>query len=146
VIVAYMNRLCRNGDVKREVVNRIEAVGGEVWAADMGAVSHRTAALRLTSDVVAAMDQFYAEATGERLAGTQADAIAEGIPIGAVGPGYRKDPTTRRLVVHAAEAKVMREAFELRAEGKSWRAVQRHMAAGGIVRSAGSVRKLLHSR
>src|SRR5215471_12379646 len=44
LIVAYFNRLCRNGAVKREVVQRVEAAGGRILAIDMGAISHATAA------------------------------------------------------------------------------------------------------
>jgi DNA invertase Pin-like site-specific DNA recombinase len=146
VIVAYFDRLARNIDVKREVIRRIEAAGGRVFAVDFGGVSHATAVQELTSDLLASMHHYYARQIGERLAVTQAAAISEGLPIGTIPPGYRQDPETFRLVKHEAEARVMHEAFEMRAEGTSWRAIQRYMAERGIVRSTNSVRKLLHSR
>jgi DNA invertase Pin-like site-specific DNA recombinase len=146
LIVAYFDRLMRDLDVKREVVRRVEAVGGMVFAVDFGAVSHATAIQRLTSDIVGAHAEYVSRSTGERLGGIQAAAIAEGLPIGAIAPGYRQDPETFRLVDHPTEGPVMTEAFRMRADGASWRRVRQYMADNGIERTVGSVRKLLHSR
>jgi DNA invertase Pin-like site-specific DNA recombinase len=146
LIVAYFDRLMRDIDVKREVVRRVEAAGGTVFAVDFGAVSHVTAMQRLTSDMLAIHAEYISRSTGERLGGIQAAAIQEGLPIGTIPPGYRQDPETFRLVKHEEEAGVMHEAFEMRAAGTSWRAIQKYMAERGIVRSTNSVRKLLHSR
>src|SRR5262249_8283820 len=131
IIVAYFDRLARNLDTQREVVDRVEAAHGEVFAVDTGAISHGTSAQRLQSGVLGLMAEHYASQTGEKLADTQDAAIAEGIPIGALPPGYRKDPLTRRVVLHEAEAEVMRTAFALRADGASWAKVRRYMATAG---------------
>jgi len=146
LVVAYFNRLCRKVEVRREVVERVERAGGRVLAVDFGLVTDKTAVQWLTGTLMMAMEEYYSRQLGERLGITQSNSIDAGVPIGTIPPGYRKDPITRRLVVVEDEATVMREAFAMRVEGKSWRTIQRHMAAGGIVRSTGSVRKLLHSR
>lgn len=146
LVVAYFDRLCRNVHVKSEVVQRVEAAGGRVLAVDFGEITEKTAAQWLSSTLMAAVAEYVSRQTGERLGGTQALSIAAGVPIGAIPPGYYKDPETRRVKVNEAEAEVMRGAFELRAGGASYNVVRRHMAKGGIVRGHGSVVKLLHSR
>jgi DNA invertase Pin-like site-specific DNA recombinase len=151
LVVAYFDRLCRSIQIKSEVVLRVEAAGGRVLALDFGEVTEKTAVQWFSSTMVAAVAEYLSRSVGERLAGTQKMSIDAGVPIGTVPPGYRKDddptsPTYRRIVLHTAEAAVMSEAFRLRADGASWRAVRKHMADGGIVRTVGSVRKLLHSR
>ena len=145
LIVAYFNRLCRNGAVKREVVQRVEAAGGRILAIDMGAISHATAAQWLTSEIVMVIEEYYSRQLGERLGNTQKNSIAAGVPIGTIPPGYAKDEYTRRLKVVEAEAEVMREVFSMRADGASLSAVRKYMARHGIVRSLNSVRRLLHS-
>src|SRR5215471_1036167 len=145
LIVAYFNRLCRNGAVKREVVQRVEAAGGRILAIDMGAISHATAAQWLTSEIVLVIEEYYSRQLGERLSNTQKNSIMAGIPIGTIPPGYAKDEVTRRLHVVEAEAEVMREVFKMRADGASLSLVRRYMRRHGIVRSLNSVRKLLHS-
>lgn len=146
LVVAYFDRLCRSIAIKSEVVTRVEAAGGRVLALDFGIVTEGTAVQWFSSTMVAAVAEYLSRSVGERLAGTQKMSIDAGVPIGTVGPGYRKDEATRRIVLHPAEAAVMKEAFRLRADGASWRAVRKYMADNGIVRTVGSVRKLLHSR
>ncbi len=146
LVVAYFDRLVRNLRVQAEVVQRVEAAGGRVLALDFGEVTEKTAAQWLSSTLMGAVAEYYARSVGERLASTAAMAIASGVPVGALPPGYRRDPATRRVVLHEAEAAVMREAFAMRADGASWSAVRGFMAANGIVRSIGNTRTLLHSR
>jgi DNA invertase Pin-like site-specific DNA recombinase len=146
LVVAYFDRLCRSIQVKSDVVTRVEAAGGRVLALDFGIVTEGTAVQWFSSTMVAAVAEYLSRSVGERLAGTQKMSIDAGVPIGTVGPGYRKDEVTRRIALHPAEAAVMKEAFKMRATGSSWRAVRKYMADNGIVRTVGSVRKLLHSR
>jgi hypothetical protein len=60
-------------------------------------------------------------------------------------PGYQRGPD-RRLVVDEAAAAVVRQAFQMRADGSSWRQVRDFLADHGVVRSMGGVEKLLSSR
>jgi DNA invertase Pin-like site-specific DNA recombinase len=146
LVVAYFDRLVRSLEVQREVLERVEAAGGKVLAVDFGEVATRTASQWLSSTLVGAVAEYYSRSVKERLGGTQAMSIKDGIPIGTIPVGYTQDPLTRRLKVVPEEAVVMQEAFRMRADGASWTAVRNHLARHGIIRSTGSVRKLLHSK
>lgn len=146
LVVAYFDRLVRSLEVQREVLARIEKAGGMVLAVDAGEVATRTAAQWLSSTLLGTVAEYYSRSVGERLGNTQAMSIADGIQIGSIPPGYVQDPETRRLVVVPEEKEVMREAFKMRADGAAWATVRRYMAEHGIVRSVGSVSKLLHSK
>lgn len=146
LIVAYFDRLVRNLRVQFEVLDRVEAAGGRVVSVDFGEITEKTAAQWLSAVMVGAMAEYQSRSVGERLASTQAMAIEEGLAIGSIAPGYSEDPITHRLVLHEEEAAVMKEAFRMRADGVSWRHIRAYMARNGIVRTVGSVRKLLHSR
>jgi site-specific DNA recombinase len=146
LIVAYFDRLVRNLKVQFEVIERVEAAGGRVLAVDFGQINTQVAVQWLSSVIVGAMAEYQSRSVGERLATTQKMAIADGLAIGSIPLGYSEDPESHRLVVHDAEATLVKEAFEMRAEGKSYNAIRNHLAAGGVVRGINSIRKMLKSR
>jgi len=146
LIVGYFDRLCRSLDVQRAVLERVEKAGGRVLAVDFGEVQTKSAAQWLSATVVGAMAEYQSRSVGERLASTQKMAIEDGLAIGSIPLGYSEDPESHRLVIHEAEAKLVREAFEMRAEGKSYNAIRNHLAAGGVQRGINSIRKMFGRR
>jgi site-specific DNA recombinase len=146
VVVAYFDRLFRNLRVQAEVVERVEYAGGSVLTADVGEVRANTAGSWLSSTLLGAVAEYHRRKTKESTNEARRRAIARGIPASVtIVPGYRRGPD-RRLVVDEHEAATVRQAFELRAEGGSWRQVRDFLADHGITRTLGGVMKLLSSR
>jgi DNA invertase Pin-like site-specific DNA recombinase len=146
LVVAYFDRLFRNLRVQADIVERVERAGGSVLTADVGEVRANTAGSWLSSTLLGAVADYQRRMTKERTNEARRRAIDRGIPASAtVVPGYRKGPD-RRLVVDEHEAATVRQAFELRAEGGSWRQVRDFLADHGITRTLGGVMKLLSSR
>src|SRR4051794_21096887 len=56
--VAYLDRLTRDPSVRDEVVDRVEAAGGEVWNVDMGGQTNRDAAQQLTGTLASAVHRY----------------------------------------------------------------------------------------
>jgi DNA invertase Pin-like site-specific DNA recombinase len=146
VVVAYFDRLFRNLRVQAEIVERVERAGGSVLTADVGEVRANTAGSWLSSTLLGAVADYQRRMTKERTNEARRRAIARGIAVSVtVLPGYRRGPD-RRLIVEKREAAIVRQAFELRAEGGSWRQIRDFLAEHGISRSLGGVMKLLSSR
>lgn len=77
-----------------------------------------SAANRLTTNIIAAASEFQLEMTRERMADSRAALKRKGRRVaGRVPFGYRADVATKQLVVHEAEATVLRRLFELAASG-----------------------------
>lgn len=146
LIVSYFDRAFRSTKVKQEVVDRVEAAGGRLLALDMGAISHVTAAQWVTSSVMTLVAEYVARSAGERTAAAQERSIRNGAPImRSIPAGYRKGPD-KILEVQEDEARAIREAFCLRADGASLREVRDFLRSRGISYSTGGVRALLRSR
>ena len=71
IVVAYFDRLVRSLKVQLEVIERVEHAGGEVYAIDHGRLTNGTAAMRMSSNMMGAAFQYYAEVTGEKVAAAQ---------------------------------------------------------------------------
>lgn len=83
-----------------------------------------SAAHRLTFNIVAAASEFQLEMTRERMADSRAALKRQGRRVaGRVPFGYRTDDATKQLVVHPAEAAVMRRLFELASSGSRPQAI-----------------------
>jgi DNA invertase Pin-like site-specific DNA recombinase len=146
VVSAFFDRLFRSLPVQADVVDRIERAGGSVLTGDVGAVRADTAGSWLSSTLLGAVAEYQRRMTRERTGEAKRRAIERGVSTSArVVPGYRRGED-RRLVVVEAEAEVMRAAFQLRADGASWRAVQTFLRGNGIQRSVGGVVQMLGSR
>lgn len=75
----------------------------------------------------------------ERTQGPRKLLRAQGMYVeGCVPFGYRRDDASRRLVVHPEEAKIIREMFELAANGKSVVAIGKHLRTNYM--DAGSIK------
>jgi DNA invertase Pin-like site-specific DNA recombinase len=117
VVACYFDRLFRQIDVQRQVLKRVEAAGGEVYACDIGEVSHRTASRKLTATMLGAISEYYAELIREKTLPAKERAVARGEPpYPLIVAGYRLGPT-RRIEVDPTQAPLVQQAFELRAAG-----------------------------
>jgi DNA invertase Pin-like site-specific DNA recombinase len=146
VIAAYLDRLCRSLDVQRQLIERVEAAGGEVRALDVGAVSHKTATTKLSATLLGAFAEYQRDRARENARASHARAIARGVPPWPnIIPGYRRGPD-EVLVPYPPEVGAVREAFRMRAKGAPIAKVREYLAGQGIERSEHGVTSLVESR
>src|SRR6516165_3673905 len=89
IVVAYFDRLVRSLKVQLEVIERVEQAGGEIFALDHGKLTNGTAATRLSTNMMGAVFQYFAEVTGEKVTAAQARAVVRGVlPNSRIVPGY----------------------------------------------------------
>jgi site-specific DNA recombinase len=145
-VVAYFDRLVRSLAVQREVVERIERAGGAIVAVDVGEVRSDTASRRLSSTMLGMVAEYHRRVTAERTSEAKRRAIADGRPtFPNIPPGLRQRKDGR-LEPHPTEATIVRDAFELRANGATVREVRGFLRANGIERSFHGVQAMLTSR
>jgi DNA invertase Pin-like site-specific DNA recombinase len=144
IMVAYMDRLVRSTKVQQEVVERVEAAGGEVLTLDFGKISNGTAIQRLTSTFLGAVHEYVAEQIREKAGEGQARAVEAGKFIGPVPTGYVSNGGV--LAIDEDVAEVVREAFERRDMGATYAQVRAFLAERGIDRTVSGVRQMLSSR
>lgn len=146
VVGAYLDRLIRSLKVQTELVERVEAAGGQVLAVDVGAITNGSAGQWLSSTLLGAVAEHQRRVSAERAGEAQARAVARGVaPYPSVLPGYVRgedgilepDPIT---------APIIAEAFQMRAGGATVKAVREFLAEHGIKRSYHGVTSLLGSR
>jgi site-specific DNA recombinase len=146
IVAAYFDRLVRSMRVQDELVSRVERAGGQVLAVDIGQVTNGSAGQWLSGTMLGAVSEYQRRTTAERSREAQARAVARGVPpYSKIPPGYLRGDDGR-LVPDPELAPVVARAFELRAEGKSVRAIRAFLAENGIERSHHSVVVLLASR
>jgi DNA invertase Pin-like site-specific DNA recombinase len=146
ILVAYFDRLVRSLKVQLEVIERVEKAGGEIFALDHGKLTNGTAATRLSTNMLGAVFQYFAEITGEKVTAGQARAVAHGIyPNPRCPPGLRKRPDGV-LEPDPKLAPVIVEAYKRRDRGATLREVQALLAEHGVERAIGGVNKILSSR
>jgi site-specific DNA recombinase len=145
VVVAYFDELVRSLTVQAEVLERVEAAGGQVLAVDVGEVRADTAGRWLSSTMLGMVAEYARRSTSERTAEAKRRAVARGVP-----PFPRTPPGYRRLKDGTLEpdknAAAVTEAFNLRAGGATIAEVRAYLAAHGIVRSFHGTQALLASR
>lgn len=143
---AYLDRLTRDPRVRDEVVERVEAAGGQVWTVDMGRQTNGTAAEQLTGTLASAVHRYVRRVNAERSAEAQQRAIARGVPPWAGAPlGYERGEDGR-LRPDADTAQLVADAFRLRADGATIERVREHLRDHGVERSYHGVQHLLCSR
>jgi len=146
LLVAYFDRLVRNTRVQAEVIDRVEAAGGGVFALDVGEVSNATAGQWLTAQVHGMMAEYHARITGEKTARARRDAVARGVPVFPnLPPGYVRGEDGRLVVVKAERAAII-GVFELRAQGASLSACRAFLKAHGIERTYRGTQTLFSNR
>jgi DNA invertase Pin-like site-specific DNA recombinase len=146
VAAAYFDRLFRSLATQGEVIERVEAAGGQVLAVDVGQVTNGSAGQWLSGTMHGLVAEYQRRSGKERSAEAQARAIARGVvPWPKVTPGYVRgedgrfypDPEKRGTVA---------EAFEMRAAGATVKQIAAFLRANGIDISYNGVGGLLGSR
>ena len=146
IVVAYFDRLVRSLKVQLEVIERVERAGGEIFALDHGKLTNGTAATRLSTNMMGAVFQYFAEVTGEKVTAAQARAVARGVlPNSRIVPGYIRGEDDV-LVVVPELAPVVREVFERRDRGATIVELQAFLLERGVERSVAGVASMLRSR
>jgi DNA invertase Pin-like site-specific DNA recombinase len=146
IVVAYFDRLVRSLKVQLEVIERVERAGGEIYAIDHGRLTNGTAATRMSTNMMGAAFQYYAEVTGEKVKAAQERVVARGVlPNSRISPGYVRGEDGV-LVVDRRKARIVVQAFRRRDRGASLVEIQAWLAEKGIERSISGVESLLRSR
>jgi site-specific DNA recombinase len=145
IVVAYFDRLVRSLRIQEEILERVEAAGGRVLAVDFGEVSGKTSAQWLSTTLLGAVNQYHGKVLAERVRGAQKRATARGVASWSpVIPGYSRN--SDGVYEPNDQAPVVRQAFRMRAGGKSIRECRDHLAQHGIKRTLASVGRLFQNR
>ena len=145
VVAAYFDRLCRSLKVQGELIERVEAAGGQVLAVDVGQVSNGSAGQWLSGTLLGAVNEYQRRTTTERTAGAQARAVARGAtPWARVPLGY--DRSNGTLSPNPGEVPIVQRAFKMRAGGESISAIRNMLKSRGIERSHRGVQVMLANR
>jgi site-specific DNA recombinase len=145
LVAAYFDRLCRSLKVQGELIERVEAAGGQVLAVDVGQVTNGSAGQWLSGTLLGAVNEYQRRTTTERTAGAQARAVARGAtPFARVPLGYNRDSGT--LTPNPDEVPLVRSAFKMRADGESISAIRNMLKFHGIERSHRGVQVMLANR
>jgi DNA invertase Pin-like site-specific DNA recombinase len=146
IVAAYFDRLVRSLKVQGELIERVEAAGGQVLAVDVGRITNGSAGQWLTGTLLGAVNEYATRTARERSGEAQRRAVERGAaPFPNVPPGYRRGKDGR-LKPHAREAPIVAQAFRLRSEGQTVQQVREFMQANGIKRSYHATCSLLASR
>jgi|NGEPerStandDraft_6_1074524.scaffolds.fasta_scaffold08659_5 site-specific DNA recombinase len=145
VVAAYFDRLCRSLKVQGELIERVEAAGGQVLAVDVGQVSNGSAGQWLSGTLLGAVNEYQRRTTTERTAGAQARAVARGAtPWARVPLGY--DRSNGTLSPNPDEVPIVRRAFKMRADGESIKQIRKMLKSHGVERSHRGVQVMLANR
>lgn len=125
LVVWRLDRFARSLADSIKLIERIEAAGGQVQSATERFDDNTNG--RMTRNIVGSIAQAERERLAEGFDRSKANAIAEGIYVGKAPIGYLKGED-RRLEPDPDVAPVIREVFEGRAAGESWRSLAELMA------------------
>lgn len=132
LLAPYFDRFFRNNEVMWAVVRRVEAAGGIVYAVGVGRVSKKTSGMFLRSGMEGLIAEYGRLLTSEKSGDALQDRIDRGIlPWPNLVPGFilNEDRTYRQ---DPERAPVVLEAFEMRAAGKTVKAIRDFMRANGF--------------
>jgi DNA invertase Pin-like site-specific DNA recombinase len=145
LVAAYFARLCRSLKVQGELIERVEAAGGQVLAVDVGQVTNGSAGQWLSGTLLGAVNEYQRRTTTERTAGAQARAVARGAtPWARVPLGY--DRSNGTLSPNPDEVPIVRRAFKMRADGESITQIRKMLTSHGVERSHRGVQVMLANR
>jgi site-specific DNA recombinase len=145
LVAAYFDRLCRSLKVQGELIERVEAAGGQVLAVDVGQVTNGSAGQWLSGTLLGAVNEYQRRTTTERTAGAQARAVARGAtPWARIPVGYNRSNGT--LSPNPGEVPIVRRAFQMRADGEPITQIRNLLKAHGIERSHRGVQVMLANR
>ena len=134
VVVYKIDRLTRSLNDFAKIVDVLDKAGASFVSVTQ-AFNTTTSMGRLTLNVLLSFAQFEREVTGERIRDKIAASKAKGMWMGGVPPlGYDlpTDATTRRLVVNAGEAEIVRLIFSRYLELESVNRLERWLHDAGI--------------
>ena len=137
LLVPKLDRLTRRVVDLGHLIEGYFAEGRWALVSVADQIDTRTAAGRMTLFILMSVAQWEREAIGERTADALAHLRAEGVPLGRPALGWRHtaetDPATGRRVLGAVteELAAVARIGALRAEGRSYAAIARQLAAEG---------------
>jgi site-specific DNA recombinase len=146
IVAAYFDRLVRSLNVQAEVVSRVEGAGGAILAVDIGHVSHGSSAQWLSGTMLGAVSEYHRRVTAERTQDAKRRAIARGVPTFAKIPPGLVRVGDGSLELNPKQARVVREAFKLRAKGATVMEVRDYLRHRGIERSFHGTTSMLANR
>lgn len=145
IAAAHTERLWWNHETASQVIRLVEDANGEVWSADQGILTRRSAADEFSGTVRTAADRLSRRQNAEKSAAAIQRAINRGVPPWPrVTPGYQKRPDGTYEPAETAPAVL--EAFRMRATGTTVREVRGHLQRHGIHLTYAGTVKLLKSR
>jgi DNA invertase Pin-like site-specific DNA recombinase len=145
LVAAYFDRLVRSLTVQAELIERVEAAGGQVLTVDVGQVTNGSASQWLSGTMHGMVAEYQRRTAKERIGDAQRRAVARGVcPFPNVPPGYHRG-VDGVLIPHETEAPIVAEAFKRRASGASVKAVRAYLVKHGIARSYSGTISLLES-
>jgi len=146
IVVAYFDRLFRSVSVQHEVAERVEAAGGALFAADVGAVRSDTASGWITSSMLGVVAEYHRRTTRERTLEAKRRAVERGVaPFPNLPPWLRRGQD-EVIELDPKREQVMREAVDQRVGGATIAEVRKYLRKHGIRRSYHGVQALLTSR
>jgi DNA invertase Pin-like site-specific DNA recombinase len=143
IMAVYFDRLYRSLKVQAEVSERVEAKGGKVIALDFGEIRNGTASEWVSASVLGMLAEYQRRSTKERTDGLRASKVAEGKMIWPKPPLGILLNDDRTMRIDESLRAVIRDAFELRAEGASKQAVRDLLARHGQLRTIRGVDAML---
>jgi DNA invertase Pin-like site-specific DNA recombinase len=148
LMAAYFDRFVRSVKVKDEVLDRVEAKGGNVVTLDLGDISNGTAIGWLSSTQHAAFAEYFARTTAERTAVSKQRNIDKGVPpFPRITAAYRRreDGT---LELDPPKAKLLRKAIEMRlaTPAASYTQLARWLTERGIPMTPARVQRTFASK
>jgi DNA invertase Pin-like site-specific DNA recombinase len=136
LMVAYFDRLARKLAVQNEVVDRVEAAGGSVRTLDHGQISTGSAAEWLSSSVIGLINEYYARSVGQRTHERKVQNVKNGIPhFPRITIAYERitDGPDKGKLKPSQYAPLVREAAQMRLDGKSWETITRFLHEHDVV-------------
>jgi site-specific DNA recombinase len=119
IAVAYLSRFARSVPIAARSIERLEAVGGFLLAADVD-MDTSTSQGNLMRNVIFSLAEFELDLIRERAQANREDVIGRGVHICRVPPtGYVRGEG-KRLEPDPVAAAVVRDLFARKAKGASW--------------------------
>ncbi|HKG44254.1 MAG TPA: recombinase family protein, partial [Gaiellaceae bacterium] len=148
IVVAYFDRLFRSLEVQAEVAKRVEAAGGDLFAADVGEVRSDTASGWITSSMLGVVAEYHRRTTRERTVEAKRRAVERGAAPFPRLPFYlRRDDDDEGRVKHDRRGvRLMREAVRMRLEGTTIAAVRDYLQKRRVALSYHGVQSLFANR
>jgi DNA invertase Pin-like site-specific DNA recombinase len=134
VVVADLSRFARNMEDQVTAMTRLARMGIALQSVDEPHID-RTAAGRLTANLLGAVNQFYSDSLSERVRYRMQEAVKAGRFVNRAPIGYRnvQNNGSKGIIVDGDRAPLIKKAFELVASGSySSDAVLRTVTALGL--------------